>query len=520
MVIKYHGDFHNKNIVLKETDYLEYSKTNVLKETFVKSLFSNKVILFVGYSFSDINLKILLREVQHLLKKHQQKSYLIIPDIEVPNSEISYFNNFGINIINFNHHLFFDNYRSDILSDKGQKVYSILDYLVKLKLFSHDYSLNKEADHKSIIESSYQSLKRFEVLGVLPKNFIAGLYPFNKATKQPTDYNIQEDRLIIFSKKVYEALVKGFSSELGLDGFTQKSFRIKKILMLSGLTEIAYVDKPKSLGQFIPEDENIFTLISTKTETNCKCFDCTLNRFEYQDILRKIKAYRISSSTDIFEDLKYSYGLYEIGDFLQSFMSFQNLLQKANKQRRFDISFLSKFNLVHLSKFLHRSYIANDEMDEDDYEIFNQFVESIDLDKELEKLKFFYDKDVYNLFKDLNNGTIVHRHCIVIDSLKFTTLETLDRIKGGGSGGKSFIELLNRMRELDNFLRVNHIIADNTYEVNHSFQKSIESLIVGYKLKDIPHTSRGLKLGKPHLKCFNYWICITIIRRSNPETFK
>ncbi|UJH92079.1 SIR2 family protein [Antarcticibacterium sp. 1MA-6-2] len=517
LVIKYHGDFQNKNIVLKETDYLEYSKTNILKETFVKSLFSNKVILFVGYSFSDINLKILLREVQHLLKKHQQKSYLIIPDENVPNSEISYFNNFGINIINFDPNLFLDDYQKDKLSKKGQKVYSILNFLAKLEIFDHDYFLTEEADAENIIESAFQSLKRFEIFGVLPKIFIADLYPFNKAIKQPPDYNIIEDRILVFSKNVYEALLQGFSSEKELDDFTDKSFRIKKILLMSGINEIAYVDKPKSLGQFIPEDENIFRLSTRKTGINCKCFDCSLNRFEYQEIQKKQKAYRISSTTDIFEDLKYSYVLYEIGDYLNSFKAFQNLLQKSNKQRRFDISFLSKFNLVNLSKYLYRSYTANDEIEEDDYEKFKQVVDSINLDKELEKLKFFYDKDVYNLYKNLNNGKIVHRLCIEIDSLKFTTLETLDRIKGGGSGGKSFIELLNRMKELDNFLRVNHIIADNPYEVNHSFQKSIESLIIGYKLKNIPHISRGLNLGKPHLKCFNYWICVTIIRRSIPE---
>lgn len=136
LLIKYHGDFANKNIVLKETDYLEFSQVNVLKETFVKSLFSNKVILFVGYSFSDINLKLLLREVQHLLKKHQQKAYLIIPENEVANSEKSYFNNFGINIINFSAELFSGNHKKTNLSDKGQKVFSILDYLKKIKLLT------------------------------------------------------------------------------------------------------------------------------------------------------------------------------------------------------------------------------------------------------------------------------------------------------------------------------------------------------------------------------------------------
>lgn len=100
LVIKYHGDFENHNIVLKETDYLEFSKTNTLKEIFVKSLFSNKVILFVGYSFSDINLKLLSRDVQYILKKHHQSAYMLDVSDSISESEKMYYKNLGINIIN------------------------------------------------------------------------------------------------------------------------------------------------------------------------------------------------------------------------------------------------------------------------------------------------------------------------------------------------------------------------------------------------------------------------------------
>ena len=79
-MIKYHGDFENHNIVLKENDYLNYSKNNTLKEVFVKALFSNKVILFIGYSVSDPNIKLLIKDVQHILKKHHQKAQIRLKD--------------------------------------------------------------------------------------------------------------------------------------------------------------------------------------------------------------------------------------------------------------------------------------------------------------------------------------------------------------------------------------------------------------------------------------------------------
>ncbi|MHA6279545.1 SIR2 family protein [Salinimicrobium sp. CAU 1759] len=517
LLIKYHGDFNNKNIVLKETDYLEFSNTNILKETFVKSLFSNKVILFVGYSFSDINLKILLREVQHLLKKHKQKAYLITPEIEVPNSEKSYFNNFGINIINYNPELFAVNPPNGSLSTKGQKVYSILNYLSKIKLFDNDYSLTEEASFKNVVETSFESLKRFGCLSVLPKSFLASLYPFNKDSKQPPNLNVDEDRLIFFSRNIYDALVEVFSASSAQNELSKQAYYIKKILLGSGINEIAYAGKPKGLGQYIPNENDIYEINWKEKGKVCDCFGCLLDRFEYQKILKKSEAYRISSSTEILEDLKYSYLLYKIGDYLKSFKSFQDLLQKSNKQGRFDVSFLAKFNLFNLSKFLVYSHVDNDEIGFEDYENLKQVGSSYDLDRELEKLKFFYDKDVYRFYKDLNNGKIVHRLCIDLDSLKVTTLETLDRIKGGGSGGASFTGLLNRMKELDNFLNFNYIIEDNFYEVNHSFQKSFESIIVGYLIKDIPLNSRTFNFGKPHIKYFNFWISDILIRRADPE---
>ena len=58
-LIKMHGDFENDNFVLKEDDYLNYSRHFKLIENYVKSLIGTKVVLFVGYSFNDPDLKMI-----------------------------------------------------------------------------------------------------------------------------------------------------------------------------------------------------------------------------------------------------------------------------------------------------------------------------------------------------------------------------------------------------------------------------------------------------------------------------
>ena len=57
VIIKMHGDFEHDNFVLKEDDYLQYSNNFRLMETYIKSIIATNVVLFVGYSFNDPDVK-------------------------------------------------------------------------------------------------------------------------------------------------------------------------------------------------------------------------------------------------------------------------------------------------------------------------------------------------------------------------------------------------------------------------------------------------------------------------------
>ena len=72
-----HGDFNVGNIVLTENDYYNYNNNFPLINAFVKSLFASKLILFIGFSFNDMNLKILLNSVSNILKENMQRIYLL-----------------------------------------------------------------------------------------------------------------------------------------------------------------------------------------------------------------------------------------------------------------------------------------------------------------------------------------------------------------------------------------------------------------------------------------------------------
>lgn len=91
--IKIHGDFKNHNIVFKEDDYLNYSKNFPLIENYIKSIFSTHTVLFLGYSYNDVNLK----HVMNWIQSHSSSAppmYLV--NFKTDKPQETYLKNHGI----------------------------------------------------------------------------------------------------------------------------------------------------------------------------------------------------------------------------------------------------------------------------------------------------------------------------------------------------------------------------------------------------------------------------------------
>lgn len=56
-LIKIHGDLDSHNIVFKEDDYLNYANNRPLLDNFLRHILSSTTVLFLGYSYSDNNVK-------------------------------------------------------------------------------------------------------------------------------------------------------------------------------------------------------------------------------------------------------------------------------------------------------------------------------------------------------------------------------------------------------------------------------------------------------------------------------
>ena len=95
-LIKTHGDFDNHNIVFKEDDYLNYSINNPIFDNFLKHILSTTTVLFLGYSYSDNDLK-------QIIKWIEKNSKIVPPRLlltkENNTSQNIYLENHGIKVL-------------------------------------------------------------------------------------------------------------------------------------------------------------------------------------------------------------------------------------------------------------------------------------------------------------------------------------------------------------------------------------------------------------------------------------
>lgn len=95
-IIKMHGDFQHHNIVFKEDDYLKYSEGFPLIENYLKSILSTYVVVFIGYSYSDVDLKLITKWIE---TKSEITPPKFLFSINFNNAEANYLRNHGIQLL-------------------------------------------------------------------------------------------------------------------------------------------------------------------------------------------------------------------------------------------------------------------------------------------------------------------------------------------------------------------------------------------------------------------------------------
>src|SRR5690606_22947932 len=148
---------------------------------------------------------------------------------------------------------------------------------------------------------------------------------------------------------------------------------------------------------------------------NCDCIDCTIGDFKYSDAILKIEKYNITDDSKLWDDLVFAYSLYKMGEYYKSYKSYDQIEVKSNRLKQMVVSFISKYNMNRIGMRILELLMLDKRYNE--LENIKNQSKKIDLDKELSKVKYFVDKDVFIFLKEVHSGIYLQRLCNEIDDL-------------------------------------------------------------------------------------------------------
>lgn len=203
MIIKMHGDFDNKNIILKKSDFENYEEKFPLISTFIKGLFTTNTILFIGYSLNDPNVKNMLSWIKSILKEDFRKVYLV--DFKSENKTEKIENEEIINKVilpDMNKKEYLTMAEEKLLENKEKLLTDFLEDLFKKreeKIIEEDYLIYSKLDY--LTEMNLTNL----IKNLRIKDFNANEILENKCI---TSINNEKNLILSEIKKYIEILIK------------------------------------------------------------------------------------------------------------------------------------------------------------------------------------------------------------------------------------------------------------------------------------------------------------------------
>ena len=216
-IIKMHGDKDDfdkcriNNIVLKEDDYLKYSHTHEIIESYIKSLLFDKTFMFVGYSLSDNNLKLIMSYIDYYAKsqgiKNRNPHYLITNKIYHKERDNKYWKNKNVEVVDLSTLSNFMKEKTPCnLNTYGKPLFSFLTYIKDDNLPFYE---DKKEQLKYTLLKSINSVEPFHrisyttLLSICAFSHGAELQNGSLSIIDETDYN---NLLSIFEENDLESL--------------------------------------------------------------------------------------------------------------------------------------------------------------------------------------------------------------------------------------------------------------------------------------------------------------------------
>lgn len=435
-LVKMHGDYVTDNIVLTEDDYYNYKENFPLTRAFVQSLFASKLILFVGFSFADLNLKFILNELKNILSDKMQRPYLLSCD-EPSYATKLYFVKKGINIVYFSEadvDLLNDGkYQSKDLSGIGLHTDKLLYAIKNYSAIPQDnlalYLYNRIVPYMSEMRSFGDGLQYFFPKMKLHRNaHSSGLRTFTEYFKQ-------------------------LAKDLATNEAKRKFLRENPAINLRTLMKLAYYN-------YLFEIDGL-TILDAKLIENIKEFKAStldyIHQFDSAEVNQIVKKLRVRRLTYNIEDLELPYILYTLGDAYSAYKFYGDLLTEYWNKKKYILYFICRHNMWAIRYCVCNQLWHNDKYDEGK-EI--ELASSTNLDTILAKLPI--ESEVKMILQDMISYRSIGDRTLHTIHLKEEIYQQRKNAENGGGSINSFIpNLMSQFYREYLFSWANFIIWDN-----------------------------------------------------------
>lgn len=435
-LVKMHGDYVTDNIVLTEDDYYNYKENFPLTRAFVLSLFASKLILFVGFSFADLNLKFILNELKNILSDKMQRPYLLSCD-EPSYATKLYFVKKGVNIVYISEadvDLLNDGkYQSKDLSGIGLHTDKLLYAIKNYSAIPQDnlalYLYNRIVPYMSEMRSFGDGLQYFfPKMKLHRKAHSSGLRTFTEYFKQ-------------------------LAKDLATNEAKRKFLRENPAINLRTLMKLAYYN-------YLFEIDGL-TILDAKLIENIKEFNAStldyIHQFDSAKVNQIVKKLRVRRLTYTIEDLELPYILYTLGDAYSAYKFYGDLLTEYWNKKKYILYFICRHNMWAIRYCVCNQLWHNDKYDEGK-EI--ELASSTNLDTILAKLPI--ESEVKMILQDMISYRSIGDRTLHTVHLKEEIYQQRKNAENGGGSINSFIpNLMSQFYRESLFSWANFIIWDN-----------------------------------------------------------
>ena len=440
-LIKMHGDFAHHNFVFKEEDYINYNEKFPLIENYIKGIMTTHTVLFLGYSYNDIDVKHIVKWIQNRSSCKPPMYMTVFKDNE---SQRRYLENYQITT------LFLQQELEPPNTNYPFQVNRLLYFINMLNKKSTSYNVSSDEDIVTFVYNKLSVLSGLQaILFTQLENTLTNCEivfrerePALRFAKDLRRTDFDEDLQTIYYR--FLGIVRARVTEDNDIVDTDINIKIKNtifavfsIFYKAGVRRVILTSEMQDTEEYL-----ILNYLLPKVDN---AFFDDLICFRYIE----------QKTIDIIEKkMNEAYILYQKNEFVKSLALIEDIIVNCRISRRWVLLFIAMFNKNIITYHLKYYQYKNN----------YDYLEEYDLKREYEDLPMEFKSATEPVYNFLNFDLIykLFFHAAKDLDIKEGHMKTIKKggMVFGSDGGKNYCQLENLL----SFVLKNRVMIENYQE--------------------------------------------------------